>query len=148
MVLVPAGEHRPLFRSDDEPEAVKVPSFQLDRHPVTNGQFLEFVRANPRWQRSQVKRLFADEHYLKHWSGDLDLGDALPDQPVVWVSWFAAKTYAGWQGKRLPTVAEWEYAAAASPTRPDGAGDPAFQAALRRWYSTPAPEQLAATGAA
>jgi formylglycine-generating enzyme required for sulfatase activity len=53
------------------------------------------------------------------------------------VSWFAAKAYAQWKGKRLPTVAEWEYAASASPTRPDGENDPEFTRQVLEWYSTP-----------
>lgn len=148
MVELPTGVHRPLFRPADEPPVELVEAFLLDRFPVTNSDYLKFVRENPRWQRSRVKRLFADEHYLQHWAGDLELGaHAQPDQPVVWVSWFAAKAYAAAQGRRLPTVAEWEYAAAASPTRIDGENDPAFQAALRHWYSTPSPESLPRVGA-
>ncbi len=148
MVTVPAGLHRPLFTTAEEPKLVPVAAFLMDRLPVTNSDFLEFVRANPRWQRSQVKRLFADEHYLKHWAGDLELGaQARTNQPVVWVSWFAAKAYAGWRDRRLPTVAEWEYAAAASPTQLDGRNDPLFQRALRQWYSTPAPDELPRVGA-
>ena len=134
MAAVPAGEHRPLFLLPDEPKTVRVARFALDKLPVTNGDFLDFVRANPRWRRSAVKRLFADANYLKHWAGDLELGEAArTNQPVVWVSWFAAKAFAQWKDKRLPTVAEWEYAAAATTRRADGGNDPEFQSALRHW---------------
>jgi len=145
MACVSNGVYSPLFRSLTDPTNVPVNSFWLDVTPVTNEKFLAFVRANPRWQRSQVKRLFADENYLKLWAGDLNPGtNALPDQPVVWVSWFAARAYAQWQGKRLPTVAEWEVAAAASPVLADGTKDAAFQRDILRWYSTAAPAVLPA----
>jgi formylglycine-generating enzyme required for sulfatase activity len=143
MVCVSNGFFQPLFRSLTDPTNVPVKGFLLDVEPVTNEQFQEFVRANPRWQRSNVKRIFADENYLKHWAGDLELGTcAQPHQPVTFVSWFAAKAYAQWKGKRLPTLAEWELAAAASPTQADGSQDATFQRDILKWYSTSAPEIL------
>ena len=147
MASIPAGVYRPLFRAETDPKEVEVKAFALDILPVTNGDFLEFVRANPRWRRSQVKRIFAEESYLKSWAGDLDPGTNAPaNVPVTHVSWFAAKTYAQWKGKRLPTVAEWEYAAAASPTRADGENDPGFKRQVLEWYSTPATPKLSAVG--
>jgi formylglycine-generating enzyme required for sulfatase activity len=147
MVRVPAGRYAPLFRGERDPKFVEVEAFDLDVFPVSNGDFLKFVRAHPQWRRSQVKRLFADADYLRRWADDLEPGSNAPlDSPVTHVSWFAARAYCGWQGKRLPTTAEWEYAAAASPTRADGANDPEFMRQLGTWYSTPAPEILPQIG--
>jgi len=146
MVEIPAAIYRPLFRGERDAREVPIAAFQLDTRPVTNGEFLEFVRENPKWQRSHVKRLFADERYLAHWAGDLDLGDAHANQPVTHVSWFAAKAYATSHGKRLPATAEWELAAAAGFTHVDGAKDAEFMQAIARWYGTPAPDMLPDAG--
>ena len=59
MAVIPAGSYAPVVRGRDEPETIRVAPFALDVRPVTNGEFLEFVRANPRWQRSHVTPLFA-----------------------------------------------------------------------------------------
>ena len=147
MALIPTGMYRPLFRSESDPNGALVKSFCLDILPVTNGDFLEFVRANPRWQRSQVKRIFADESYLKNWAADLDLGSNAPAcAPVTDVSWFAAKAYAQWKGKRLPTVAEWEWAASASSTQTNGEQDIEFKRQVLKWYCTPATAKLSPVG--
>jgi formylglycine-generating enzyme required for sulfatase activity len=117
---------------------VAVGAFLMDVHPTTNAEFLEFVRANPAWRRSRVEPLFADAAYLVHWRGDLELGDRAPAAgPVVYVSWFAARAYLAWRGKRLPTVDEWEYVAAASETARDASGDAAFLARVRQSYGRP-----------
>jgi formylglycine-generating enzyme required for sulfatase activity len=147
MVAIPAAVYRPLFRGEKDAKEVPVAGFQLDARPVTNGEFLEFVRENPKWQRSKVPRLFADERYLAHWAGDLDLGQARANQPVTNVSWFAARAFAAARGRRLPTTAEWEVVAGAGFSAADGAKDTEFQAEVTRWYSTPAPAVLPDAGA-
>ncbi len=146
MAAIPEATYRPLFRGEKDAKDILVATFQLDVLPVTNGEFLAFVRGNPKWQRSQVKRLFADERYLAHWASDLDLGNARAEQPVTEISWFAAKAFAASKGKRLPTTAEWELAAGAGYTERDGAKDVEFQSEVARWYATPSPAVLPNAG--
>ncbi len=147
LVPIPAGVFRPLFRGEKDPRELPVAAFQMQSRPVTNAEFLEFVRENPKWQRASVKRLFADERYLSHWSADLDPGGARAGQPVTHISWFAAKAYAAWHGLRLPTTAEWEYAAGMGFTNADGSKDAEFQLTIARWYAAPVPEALPLSGA-
>ncbi len=147
MAVVPAGLLRPLFRGGASSNAVPVAAFRLDRRPVTNGEFLAFLRQHPRWRRSEVARLFADTNYLRHWVDDLDPGG--PEaalRPVTQVSWFAAKAYAAWRGCRLPTTDEWELAASAGFTVRDGRADPAYVRLIARWYASPAPAVLPPVG--
>ncbi len=143
MVTIPAGVYVPLSRSVLDAAEVPVPAFRIDVRPVTNAEFLAFVTANPKWRRSRVSPLFADQSYLRHWTGDLELGAAAPaDAPVVHVSWFVARAYARWVGKRLPTTAEWEHAAAAGYATPDARDEPAFTTDLYAWLAKPVPKVL------
>ena len=74
--LVPIAEAVifPFYGRGTATEAVLVPAFEIERTPVTNAQFLAFVRSAPRWQRGTTPLLFADESYLAHWAGPLDHG--------------------------------------------------------------------------
>lgn len=112
MVRVPGGTYTPFYPVEGEAPAEVAP-FLLDVVPVTNAQFLDFVREHPTWRRSKVSPLFAEDAYLSNWAGDLEPGDAAPlAAPATFVSWFAADAYCRAQTKRLPSEAEWEMAAA------------------------------------
>jgi formylglycine-generating enzyme required for sulfatase activity len=83
---------------DEQPvHGVEVAGFWLGRHEVTNAQYARFLEAT-----GAAKPDFWD-----------DPGFNAPNQPVVGVRWPEAEGYCRWAGVRLPTEAEWEYAAAA-----------------------------------
>lgn len=112
MIYIRGGSYIPFSKENGTKTKVVVNSFYLDASPVTNGEFLKFVKANQEWRRSRVKPIFADKNYLRNWTGDLTLGNnANPSSPVIYVSWFAARAYCKWTDKQLPTIDEWEYAA-------------------------------------
>jgi iron(II)-dependent oxidoreductase len=82
---------------------MNVPAFDIDKYPVTNRQFAEFLKATAYHP--------ADDHnFLKDWNnGAFPAGWDL--RPVTWVSIEDARAYAAWAGKRLPHEWEWQYAA-------------------------------------
>ena len=116
MVLIPEGEFKMGSNdggadADEQPvHTVHLDAFYIDANEVTNGEFKDFVLANPRWQKDRINEKFHDGSYLKDWNGNnYPLGER--DHPVRYVSWYAAMAYAVWVDKRLPTEAEWEKAA-------------------------------------
>jgi gamma-glutamyl hercynylcysteine S-oxide synthase len=116
MVLVEGGEAEigagaDGFAYDNERprHTVDLESFWIDRTPVTNRAYAEFVadtRAEPPmyWEAER-----------EGWWSRMAMGRREPldpDQPVVHISWHEADAFARWAGKRLPSEEEWELAAA------------------------------------
>ncbi|HLV92178.1 MAG TPA: formylglycine-generating enzyme family protein [Aequorivita sp.] len=134
MVIVEGGVYLPLYGAKDQ--LVSVDSFLMDVLPVTNADYLKFVQENPAWKKSNIKRLFADESYLAKWNDDVTFS-GLPNAPVTNISWFAAKKYCECQGKRLPTVDEWEFAAMANQDVPDARKIESYNQYILSWYETP-----------
>jgi gamma-glutamyl hercynylcysteine S-oxide synthase len=86
-----------------------IPSFYMDRTPVTNQQFQEFL--------GETKYHPADDHnFLRDWK-DGAFPEGWGAKPVTWVSIEDARAYAAWAGKRLPHDWEWQYAAQSTDGR-------------------------------
>jgi formylglycine-generating enzyme required for sulfatase activity len=140
MVLIKTGHYTPLFKSKEGNNTITVEPFYIDRYLVTNQQFYQFTKRYPKWDKDNIKPIFSDVNYLKHFS--TDIMDEIALQPVTNVSWFAARAYCHSLEKRLPTMNEWEYVAKASNDLADGSQDPEYRQEILDWYARPAIEKL------
>ncbi len=102
-VLIPAGvfrmgTDRKRAANYDKPEhSVRLPAYRIDKYPVTNAQYARYIIANEAKPPLNWK------------DGEIPRGEAL--RPATMVSWYNARDYCRWAGKRLLSEAEWEKAA-------------------------------------
>lgn len=137
MVTIKKGKFVPLYGSIDK-KPLEVAAFEMDVYPVTNAQFVVFLKKYPAYARSKIKGIFADKSYLSQWESDFNYGkNNLGNAPVTNVSWFVAKKYCECQGKRLPTMDEWEYVAMADEKRTDARSQENYTKYILSWYEKP-----------
>jgi len=130
--LYAIGHDQPEFAFDNESprHQVYLQDYWLAARLVTNGEYLEFVQnggySKPEYWLSEGWATIRSQQWQAplYWEqidgawwamtlGGMRLVN--PDEPVCHVSFYEADAYARWAGKRLPTEAEWEVAAAQVP---------------------------------
>ncbi|MCX7770135.1 MAG: formylglycine-generating enzyme family protein [Proteobacteria bacterium] len=109
MIFIPAG---PAIIGSFNGEPIEAPqrtvyvnSFYIDKYEVTNSQYKQFIDATGRKPPTNV----VNPEYTIWQNGNYP--EELANHPVVNVTWYDAKAYCEWKGKRLPTAIEWEKAA-------------------------------------
>jgi iron(II)-dependent oxidoreductase len=132
-VLVPGGpftlgtaDRSWAYDNEQPAHVVELPAFSIERHPVTNERFAEFVEdggyrkrrywGHDGWEWVQRERVEAPLYWQRARGGwdrrRLGRWEPVPPaEPVQHISFYEAEAVAAWAGKRLPSEAEWEKAA-------------------------------------
>ena len=100
---------------------VFVRDFWIERHKVTNAEFADFLNAQGLVSPTGERRYDwddADARIHRSASGVFKADAGFERHPAVEVSWFGARDFCRWRGRRLPSEAEWEKAARGDDERP------------------------------
>src|SRR5689334_376819 len=130
-VTIGTEDHSAAYDNERPLHDVDLKPFLIDRAPVTNARYLDFMRDGG-YRREELwsedgRRWLADigAESPKYWTRDRDrwlnrvmdvTREVDPNRPVCHVTYYEAEAFARWEGKRLPTEFEWEAAASWDPS--------------------------------
>ena len=95
--------------ADDGMVAIAAGAFRLDRYEVTNAAYAQFLNARDNQKEKGLRWIELGSKYalIEKRQGRFVPKEGFADHPVVEVSWYGARAYCQWAGKRLPSEKEW-----------------------------------------